>query len=142
MKAKKGYIEDFHVKYNCAQTVLLAFCEDLGMEEALALKISTGFGGGMRQGEVCGAVTGGIMAIGLKYGQSNANEMEAKTNTNKIVKEFCDKFKAKNGTICCRDLINCNLGEEKGMNYANETGAFKNICPKMIKDSVDLLESL
>ena len=61
-------VSKFAEGYNCAQSVLFSFCDDLGMDKDKALKIACGFGAGMgRKEEVCGAVTGGIMVIGAKY---------------------------------------------------------------------------
>jgi C_GCAxxG_C_C family probable redox protein len=70
-----------------------------------ARKISCGFGGGMRHGEVCGAVTGAIMILGLKYGQYNTDDKKSKEITYQYVKEFNKRFMDINGTIICRDLL-------------------------------------
>jgi C_GCAxxG_C_C family probable redox protein len=69
MKTKTEVAADrFLSGYNCAQAILYAFGPDLGLDGETALKVATGLGAGMgRRGEVCGAVTGGILALGLKY---------------------------------------------------------------------------
>ena len=84
---------------NCAQAVLLAFCEDYGMERETALTIAAGFGSGMAGlRETCGTVTGANMVIGLAKGR---NRMEA----NRAFREFADRFREKNGSLVCRELL-------------------------------------
>lgn len=105
-----------------------------------ALKISCGFGGGMRQGEVCGAVTGAIMVLGLKYGQNNEGDTGSKENTYRIVQEFNKKFRDKNGSIICRELLGCDVSTENGRKYAKDNGLFEKVCPKLISSAVDILK--
>ena len=70
----------FREGYNCAQSVLFSFCEELGLDAETALKLSCGLGAGMgRQGEVCGAVSGGIVVLGLKFGRGK-NDKRAETD--------------------------------------------------------------
>ena len=84
---------------NCAQAVLLAFCEDYGMERETALTIAAGFGSGMAGlRETCGTVTGANMVIGLAKGK---NRMEA----NRTFREFADRFREKNGSLVCKELL-------------------------------------
>jgi C_GCAxxG_C_C family probable redox protein len=78
MKTKsEAALEKFFSGYNCAQSVLFAFCGDLDLDKDLALRMASGFGGGMggRQ-EVCGAVSGGVIAIGLKHGRGEGQDKQ------------------------------------------------------------------
>lgn len=75
VKVAKQY---FAQKYHCSQAVLVAFAEKLGLTEEQALKLGGCFGGGMCKGEVCGACTGALMALGLKYGQSDVLDLESR----------------------------------------------------------------
>jgi len=129
-------ITKFHEGLNCSQVVLLAFAEELGIDDASVLKIACGFGG------VCGAVSGAIMALGLKYGQSDILDTASKLKTNEVVKEFVAEFKGLNNSITCRDLLGCDLNTDSGKNYAIEKQLFLNTCPKLIKDSIDILGKL
>lgn len=73
----KGEIakNNFMQGYNCAQAVLLAFCDDLGFDEQTALMLASPFGGGIgRMREVCGTVTGMYMALGLARGYSDSKD--------------------------------------------------------------------
>jgi len=132
----------FNQGFNCSQAVFSVFCEELRLEQKAALKISCGFGGGMCQGEICGAVTGAVMALGLKYGQSDAEDIQAKGKTYEIVKEFSNRFKDINGSIICKDLLDFDLSKENAMQIARDRGLFTTICPKVIKDAVNILEDI
>lgn len=132
----------FNEGYNCAQAVLSSFSEKYGMKQDDAYKISTGFGGGIRCGEACGAVTGGVLVIGLKYGNSTQEEGNTKMLCYQKTTEFTGIFTKRNGSIVCRELLDCNIGDPEKMKLAADLGLFKKVCPKMIKDAVEILEEL
>ena len=101
MNMTKGEIakNNFQNGCNCAQAVLLAFCEDYGMERETALTIAAGFGSGMAGlRETCGTVTGANMVIGLAKGKNRAE-------ANRAFREFADRFREKNGSLVCRELL-------------------------------------
>ncbi len=82
--------------WNCAQSVLGVFCEDLGLDKETAMKLASGFGAGMaRKQEVCGAVTGAIMAVGLKHGQAREDDKAAKEAAYRLSRELMDRFQAR-----------------------------------------------
>ena len=84
---------------NCSQAVFAAFAEELGMDEETALRVSSGFGGGLaRQREVCGAVAGATMALGMRHGPDKAKVYAE-------VQAFCEKYRAACGSIVCRELL-------------------------------------
>jgi len=128
--------------YNCSQAVLVTFCEELGMNKEMALKISTGFGGGMRKGEVCGAVTGALMVLSLKYGHYIEGDTVSKAQNYAITKEFQEKFKALNKTVQCRELLGYDLSKADEMEVIKEKNLFAVVCPKMIQDAVRILEAM
>ena len=99
-KAYKLFVED---KYHCSQAVFAVFPEYI--EPDFALKISSCFGGGMRKGEVCGAVTGALMILGIVFGYSDKDDIEHKKLSNKIASDFMDLFKNKFNSYLCRDII-------------------------------------
>ena len=84
MDHKEKALNYFSQQLHCSQAVLAAFAEECGITEEQALKLGSCFGGGMRKGEVCGAVTGALMALGLLYGQKNAGDAEGRQTSNKV----------------------------------------------------------
>ena len=104
----KGEIakNNFMQGYNCAQAVLLAFCDDLGFDEQTALMLASPFGGGIgRMREVCGTVTGMYMALGLARGYSDSKDNADKKRVYTEVQQLAERFKEDNGSIICRDLL-------------------------------------
>jgi len=138
-KAKKQFEKGF----SCAPAVLSAYAERLGLEETLALRIACGFGGGIgRMGRTCGAVTGAVMVIGLKHGQSDAADEESRQETHKLVKKFIDKFTALHGSIECRELIGYDLSNSAGLKAARESGVFQDKCHGFVYDAARILEDV
>ena len=136
-------VELFSSSYNCAQSVLGAFCEDLGFDLNIALKLACGFGGGgMRYKQTCGAVSGAMMVIGLKCGQYIKGDMESKKYCYQKIHEFNDKFKTQNGSIICCEL----LGADKNIKIENQMDKlqplFKSFCPELVKNAVQILENM
>jgi C_GCAxxG_C_C family probable redox protein len=133
----------FQEGFNCSQSVFSTYAVDMGLDRDIALKVAQAFGGGMAQmGETCGAVTGAFMVIGLKYGKVRIDDDEAKRRTYALVKEFTGKFKARNGTIICRELLGCDIGTPEGNRVAKDKQLFSTVCPGFVKDAVDILEDI
>jgi len=130
----------FKEGFNCAQAVLSPFAPELGLERETALKIAGTFGGGMgRLGEVCGAVTGALMVLGLKYGCTDAQDPEGKEAAYRLVREFADRFRARHGALRCRDLLGCDIGTPEGRKLAHERGLFANLCPQLVRDAAEIV---
>lgn len=130
-------------KMNCAQSVLTAFCEEFGLNSKQAIKIAMGFGGGMgRTGRTCGAVTGAYMVIGMTAGLGSEKPQESKENVYRLVREFDRKFCEKNGSTLCIDLLGCDLSTPEGLAAAREKGLFTTLCPKFVKDAVEILDQM
>ena len=132
----------FWDKFNCSQAVLAAFSEELGLSEEQALNTAFCFSGGMRKGEVCGAVSGALMVIGMKNGRSRSCEADKKAKAYSNAAEFMEKFKKENGSYICRDILGCDISTDDGMQYAEEHHYFNNICPKMVESAVKILEDM
>ncbi|MCX5858902.1 MAG: C-GCAxxG-C-C family protein [Proteobacteria bacterium] len=133
----------FQEGFSCSQAVFSVFAEKHGLDRETALRISGAFGGGMaRMGLVCGAVTGAFMVIGLKYGKTEAKDEEAKEKTYQQVKNFVERFRAANGSMICKELLGFDLSVPKEAAQAKEKGLFKNLCPRLVKDAVEILEEM
>lgn len=134
--------ELFEQKYHCSQAVLAAFAEELGLTEKQALKLGGCFGGGMCKGEVCGACTGALMALGLKYGQCEIEDLDSRLKTNDVTVKFLELFREENGSYICKELLGCDLATPEGKEYAKEHNLFTDFCPHMVVSAVKIAEQL
>lgn len=136
--------EKFSGGYNCAQSVLFSFCEELGLDADTALKIACGFGAGMgRKGEVCGAVSGGVMVLGLKCGRGEKEERAQTDALYAKIRELIDRFSAKHGSCICRELLSgCNLATPEGQAYYWENQCFNGICRPCVRDAAEIVADL
>lgn len=133
----------FKKGFRCSQAILSTYGIQFGLDQELALKLASPFGAGMGSlGNTCGAVTGAFMVLGLKYGNSKVGEMKKKEKAYEITKEFVERFKSRNGTIMCKDLLNCDISTFEGRNKAVKEKIFIEICPKLVQDSAKILEEL
>jgi len=136
---KANLVDDQFSKFNCAQTVFSLFASDLGIDEKTALKISSGFGGGMACAETCGAVTGAYMVIGMKHGHATPTPDE-KAKTKILIQKFNEKFKQKHGSLICKNLTGFDISTPEGSSAAREEGVFNTKCPAFIKTACNILE--
>ncbi|MDO7788089.1 C-GCAxxG-C-C family protein [Desulforamulus aquiferis] len=133
----------FEQGFLCSQAVLSTFSTDLGLDKETALKVSGAFGGGMaRMGEVCGAVTGAYMVIGLKYSSTRAEDSGFREKTYQLVKLFNDDFSSRNGSIKCKELLGCDISTSEGLQRARDQKLFSSVCPNLIRDAANLLEKI
>lgn len=132
----------FEEKFHCSQAVFAAFSEDYGLPKEQALKIGGCFGSGMRKGEVCGACTGALMVLGLKYGKSKVDDVESKLKSDKVCDRFLDEFKTENGSYICNELLGCDISTEEGVKYAIENNLFTDFCPKMVESATLITEKI
>lgn len=143
MTEKDYAIKCFKEGYCCSQAVFSAYARHWGFEGDAFLKIPDAFGAGIGgTADVCGAVTGAVMVIGLKYGRTQPDDTEAKQKTRTLVKEFINRFKIRNKSIDCRELLGFDISTPEGMESANEKKLFDTVCPKLIEDAMDILEQL
>lgn len=132
----------FKEGFSCSQAVLAAYCEQFGLSKEQAYKLGSGFSGGMHLDQACGAVTGALMVIGLKYGRIRADDVEAKMNTAKKVVEFGKRFKERHGTISCTELLGCNISTMEGYEEAKKKDLFKQACPKYVISAAEILDEI
>ena len=137
-KALDYFSQDLH----CSQSVLAAFAEECAITEEQALRLGSCFGSGMRKGEVCGAVTGALMVLGLLYGQKNPGDTEGRLSSNKVNDLMTDRFKEKCGSYICNDLLGCDISTKEGVQYCRENKLFTELCPKMVSAAVDAVEEI
>ncbi|MGA2062247.1 MAG: C-GCAxxG-C-C family protein [Thermoguttaceae bacterium] len=141
MEKRQIAAEKFSEGYNCAQSVFYCFCDDLGFDKNTALKMATGLGGGMgRKEEVCGAVTGGIIVLGAKYGRGEKDDRAATELTYQKTRELMERFAAKYGTFICRQLLGgCELTSEEGQKQYKKKDLFNKVCKPCVESVVEML---
>ncbi|HML03783.1 MAG TPA: C-GCAxxG-C-C family protein [Candidatus Bathyarchaeia archaeon] len=140
-KATKHFAEG----YNCAQSVLLTMAEHWKWQDELIPKVACTFGGGMgRCGSVCGAVTGGLMAIGIKCGTNEppSKSAEKSTHAYKLAETFFRQFQKQNGSVTCRDLIGLDLSDPTQLKKARDERVFDKECSPLLKSAIEILISL
>ncbi len=129
--------------FNCSQAIFSTYCEQLGMDPVTALKVATPFGSGIaRTAQTCGAVTGALMLIGLKYGKFLPEDNVSKETCFRLAKEFSDRFTATHGTVICCELLKYDLSTPEGLQYIKENGLWEKLCPVFIRDAAMLIEEL
>ena len=122
---------------NCAQAVLSAFAAQSGISEEAALLLASPFGGGIaRQGQVCGALTGALMVLGLQRGNSTP---EGRDETYRMAKEFMQAFQKRHGATPCRELIGYDISTPEGLQAAREQKVFNRVCPALVNGAAELL---
>lgn len=122
---------------NCAQSVFSAFSPAYGIDEDLARRLASGFGGGIaRQGEVCGAVSGAVLALSLALGYTKADQTDAKALTYQQVQAFLQRFFAQNGGLRCAELLGAGAGTPEWQ------AASRKRCPGIVASAAQILNEL
>ena len=147
-------VELFKQGYNCSQSVVAAFCEDMDIDFETALRISSPFGAGMgKLREVCGAVSGMFMIAGMQHGYTDPKDNKAKAEHYKMIQQLANKFKEENSSIICRELLGLNAGPDshipelrtneyyKKRPCAELVGCAAKIIEEVLKNKLDTEES-
>ena len=144
MDPKELAVSRFQTGFSCSQAVFSSYAEAMGLEKNTALKIAGTFGGGMgRTGQTCGAVTGALMVLGLKYSATDAADKETKELAYARVQEFARRFATRNGDdLSCKALLGCDISTSDGQKMAGELGLYQSICPKLVKDAAEIVEEM
>lgn len=130
---KKGYM--------CAESIVMTFAGEFGLEPEIAARISSGFALGMAQGKTCGAVTGAVMVIGLKYGSGLVRNEYSKDLCFQIVQEFSHRFHDRRKTVECDEILLMNDIDPKSPSEMKKLRE-KELCYIIVKDAVEILEEL
>ena len=112
------------------------------MDHETALKIGNAFGGGMgKTGETCGAVTGALMVISLKYGATDTNNKESREKTYDLAGRFIEIFKSRNRSVSCRELLGFDMASDNRA-HAEIIEIILEKCPKYVKDAAEIIEDM
>jgi C_GCAxxG_C_C family probable redox protein len=129
--------------FSCTQALLSSFSEELGMDRETACKVASGFGGGVgRTGNICGAVSGAILVIGLKYGKAIPENCAERDRTYELVQEFVREYTALHGSVNCTELLGYDLSNPEAYAEAQEKRVAAQKCPKLVEDAVLVLEKI
>ena len=132
----------FEKGYNCSQSVVLAFCDETGLDSETALKISSSFGGGMgRLREVCGAVSGMFIVLGMIDGYSDPLDKIAKAEHYKLIQSVAMKFKNENKSFVCRELLGLSVDKESYIPEERNEGYYKRRpCADLVEYAAEILD--
>lgn len=134
--------ENFKKGLNCSQSVLEAFSKKMGLDAETAKAVSAGFGGGMgREQKTCGAVSGGIMAIGCSCFDKE-DLAGSKEKAYSKTKEFIKRFEEKYGSSDCRDLLKVDLNTPEGKEEYKTKNMSELKCSEYIQEACDILEEI
>ncbi|HOD01818.1 MAG: putative redox-active protein (C_GCAxxG_C_C) [Firmicutes bacterium ADurb.Bin300] len=133
--------EYFREGYNCSQSVLLTFSKEIGLDDDIALKLASSFGAGMgRLREVCGAVTAMFMIAGLSSGYTGAGDARVKTQHYQLIQELAGKFKEKNGSIVCGELLGLKPGPDSPIPESRTKEYYKKRpCVELVGDAAEII---
>ncbi len=113
-----------------------------GLDRDLALRIASGFAGGMRMAATCGSVTGAVMVLGLRHATGECTTVKGREPVYAAMQEFRAQFEARNGSLVCRDLLGCDISNPEGAQVAKERGLYKTVCPQTVRDAAEILEKM
>lgn len=140
---KKREIGENYFKqgYNCSQSVVLTFLDEIGLSKEQALKIASSFGGGIgRQREVCGAVSGMMICLGAIKGYSSPDNHTQKAEYYALIQNLCNKFKEINGSIVCRELLGLSAPSNPTPEKRTDAYYKKRPCASLVGDAVQILD--
>jgi len=143
MQSKSDIASELFVPgFNCAQSVLAPFCEDYGLDTETALKMTSGLGGGCNLAELCGAVIGAAMVVGLQDGRYLIEDRESRKICDTKVAEFVKEFREAHGNVVCRDLLGFDLTTEEGLAQKMAIPRDESPCNTYVRSAVEILEKL
>lgn len=129
--------ERFARGYNCAQSLLSAFASRFGLTSQFAVRLAAPFGAGMaREGQVCGALSGALMVLGLQYAGTRPEDRE---QIYRIARDFIDQFETQHGSMICKELLGYDISTPAGLQAARDNGVFETICPVLVDETATAL---
>lgn len=126
----------------CSQAILATYGPSVGLPAEQGMKLASGFAGGMRLAQTCGAVTGAFMVLGLKYAGPNCDQRDGREEVYNALRRFTVAFQERNHTVVCKDLLGCDISTPEGTQRATQEGLFRSICPRLVQDAAEILEEM
>ena len=132
-----------HQQYHCSQALFGAFAGDFGLDLKTAFKISTCFGGGMRQGGTCGCITASLLVLGMTLGFYDSQDQELELYGNKKTEEFLHLFTERmQGAVNCRDILGKDISVPEELAEIRKEGLILKKCPQALNTSIEILEDI
>lgn len=130
--------------YNCAQAIIKAYAGDVGLKDVeAAVKMASVLGGGIgRNGHICGAVSGAVLIIGMKFGITDPSNVQAKELPYNKANELLERFRAENKTILCKELLSVDMRNPEELKKARAAGIFQQKCPLFVTAAGRILEDI
>ena len=140
---KAAYAEELMKQgYMCSAAVVAAFGRELGLDPALAARISSGLAAGMAQEKTCGAVTGAVLVIGLKYGTGRFADDFSRDLCAQMVQEFFHRFTIRRKSVGCKKIHRTYLDDSASPNKLGSRREKLAFCTKIVRDAAEILEAL
>ncbi|HOD84033.1 MAG: putative redox-active protein (C_GCAxxG_C_C) [Planctomycetes bacterium ADurb.Bin126] len=128
---------------NCAQSVLVSCGVGRGLPRETALRVAQAFGGGIgKTGNLCGALTGALMCVGLQCAAIEASDKVSKARSAGMAQWMIDEFARRNGTLLCGELTGADLRTPEGQKHFRDSDALHKVCAKVVRDGVEIVEEL
>lgn len=129
--------------YNCAQSIIKVYANEVGMNQEDAVKMASALGGGVgRNGHICGAVSGAALIIGMKFGSTDPADFQAKEKAYNKTNELLEIFATENTSVLCKELIPYDMKNPDELKKAREAGVFAKQCPLYVLSAGRILETI
>lgn len=136
-------VQMFTEGYSCSQALLAAFAPRYGLDREAALKLASPFGGGIgRQGLLCGAVSGGLLVLGLHGGRVDPDDTATREKNDDLVREFMARFSGKNGALMCNELTGIDISDPVAREAGQEDGTYGEVCPNFVRFAAGVVAEL
>ena len=130
----------FEQGYSCSQALLCAFSGLTGLDGETAFKLASPFGGGIaRQGETCGAVSGALLVLGLKFGPKAGESNDAVYS---MAQEFIQRFQEQHASTLCKQLIDFDISQPQELLAARAARVFHKTCPELVRSAAGIVNSM
>lgn len=137
-------VKTFESGYTCAQSVFATYADLFGMDRETALKLASPMGGGVgRMREICGVVSAMALLAGLKEGNTDPENEDGKERIYLLTREMADKFREKNDSIICRELLGIEGREESARPSARTKEYYASRpCSRLVADASRIIEEM
>jgi len=126
----------------CSQAILGTYGPPVGLPREQAMKLASGFAGGMRLAQTCGAVTGAFMVLGLKLAGPDCDQRDGRNDVYAAIRDFAARFQQRNHSVVCKELLGCDISTPEGADRAKREGLFRTICPNLVQAAAEILEGM